>query len=317
MSLHTHVVGHPIAHSLSPVIFAAAGVDIHCERADVERGHLADFLAGQGREDRGLSVTMPLKKEALSVCTHIDDLAVRVGAINTIVVGKIDCAEDVGAQRGRQYQWIPNAHRRQLANTPVEDTAVYGCNTDVAGIVAAIRETLGDEATFSNAVILGSGATASSALAAVQELGQPHTLICSRRHVMQGSVFAVAQRLGVPVEYAPLTHAHEYMEHADLVISTLPAHVADTLAQRLRGAHVPNLAVLDVSYDPYPSALSTAVIAAGGIDIPGYEMLIHQGIEQARIFSGREPDTDAIHATVLAHVQRRHAADQDSAQEGR
>lgn len=337
MLLHTHVVGHPIAHSLSPAILAAAGVGIHCERADVDRGELAAFLAGPGKADRGLSVTMPLKKEAFSICTQVEDLAMRVGAINTIVIEEADTDGDAGAQdeqmihgsqgaqrthsyahgaqaqssqSGENVQGGANAESSQRGqqiehSRPSAGRTIYGLNTDVAGIVQAIRETLGEEAAFTNAVILGSGATAGSALAALQDLGQPQTRICSRRRVMDNSVFAVAQRLGVSVEHAPLTDVHEHIEQADIVISTLPAHVADPLAQRLRGLRLPDLAVLDASYNPYPSDLTTAVLAAGGTDIPGYEMLIHQGIEQARIFSGREPDAEAIHAAVRAHIQQR------------
>ncbi|MCI5825301.1 MAG: hypothetical protein MR006_01370 [Arcanobacterium sp.] len=323
--MHTHVVGQPIAHSMSPLIFSAAGLGIHCERAEVGAGELARFIAGPGSGDRGLSVTMPLKKEAFTVCTWVHNRAAQVGAINTLVIGELpantvvaeefsaaphirETATEHSAASWQGAQYSPGssltAGVARLPSQP-QRVPIYGINTDISGIVAAVRETLGSAAQVSAAVILGSGATASSALAALQELHVHQIRVCARRYHTVGSVFEVAHRLGISVEYVPLAQAAQQLRDSDLLISTLPAHVADPIAMQLAAMRLPQLAVLDAAYNPYPSALTQMVVAAGGIEIPGYEMLIHQGIEQARIFSGREPDTAAIHQAVRTEVQLR------------
>ena len=84
----------------------------------------------------------------------------------------------------------------------------------------------------------------------------------------------------------------------EAVISTLPAHAADALAAPLGlevakspgsiapGALAPGAVLLDVAYDPWPSALANAWEAAGGVVVSGLAMLVHQGVEQVKLFSG-------------------------------
>lgn len=161
------VIGSPVAHSLSPVLHRAAYADLGLEGweyapRDVAPGALAGVLAelaapcGPGPVWAGLSVTMPHKQAMLPALDVVDPLAAAVGAANTVV-----------AQR-----------------SGTGPALLAGFNTDVAGVVGALRETGGGTrwAEGATALVLGSGATACSALAALAELGAARLIVAARNH---------------------------------------------------------------------------------------------------------------------------------------
>ena len=124
------ILGSPVAHSLSPVLHTAAYRALglsgwHYERHEVDEAGLPGFLAGLGGDWAGLSLTMPLKRVALALADARSDLAVEVGAANTLV--------------------------RCEAGWRAE-------NTDVHGISAALREA--GTTAAGHALILGAGGTA-------------------------------------------------------------------------------------------------------------------------------------------------------------
>jgi len=265
------VLGSPIAHSLSPVLHRAAyralGLDDwHYDRFECDETGLAAFLEGLDSSWRGLSLTMPLKRAVLPLLDTVTPLAEQVGGANTVVL---------------------------------RDGARHGDNTDVYGIVAALREA-GVTAPGS-AAIIGGGATA--AVAALRELGLDKAVIWVREVARAGGVLAAAKRLGVAIEVRTLDR---FDPDAELVISTLPAGAADPLAPRLAG--VP--AVLDVVYAPWPTALARAVAARGGTVVGGLAMLLHQAVRQVELMTGRaDVPVEAMRAAGEAELARRSAAE--------
>ena len=97
------------------------------------------------------------------------------------------------------------------------------------------------------------------------------------------SVLATAERVGVAVAVGRLDPEAAALD-ADLVVSTLPAGAADPLAAHPWRAEQ---AVLDVAYDPWPSAVAASVAAAGGTVVSGALMLLHQAADQVRLMTGR------------------------------
>lgn len=85
---HLAVLGSPIAHSLSPTLHAAAydALDLPFTygRHEVASGGLAAFVAGLGPEWRGLSLTMPLKREVLPLLDRTTPLVDELGVANTV-----------------------------------------------------------------------------------------------------------------------------------------------------------------------------------------------------------------------------------------
>jgi len=109
--------------------------------------------------------------------------------------------------------------------------------------------------------------------------------------------------MGVEPRLFRLDDAAGEIGQLDVVVSTLPAHAADPLADDL-AAEVRG-ALLDVSYDPRPTALSAAWALRGGPVVGGERMLLHQAAEQVRLMTGRPAPTSAMDAalgTVLTSV---------------
>ncbi|MFC4555162.1 shikimate dehydrogenase [Georgenia faecalis] len=277
------VLGRPVAHSLSPVLHHAAyralGLDWVYGRAEAGEEDLAGLLAALDDQWAGLSLTMPLKHAALGHLDVVDELAEVVGAVNTVLV-------QPGARGGR----------------PI----LVGANTDVYGIVAALREAAPDGWRPRTAVVLGAGATAASSLAALGQLGATAPVVVARSAARAAGTLQAGRRMGVDVTLRPWSDAAAAVAGADVVVSTLPAGGADELAAVLGAgpAARPGAVLLDVAYDPWPSALASTWAAAGGLVAPGWGMLLHQGAEQVRLMSGRPAPVAAMRAALEGALAR-------------
>ena len=283
MTLRAAVLGHPISHSKSPALHRAAyahlGVALDYSAIDVTEAALPAFMAGvredlrQGESWRGLSVTMPLKSGMVREVDEVRGVARDLGVVNTV------------------------AFERPAAGDSAGETRLVGYNTDVAGIVNALRHA--GAASAPTAVVLGGGGTSAAAVAALKELGAPDADIFVRNVTRAAEARAAAAAIGLPVRVLPLAGAAAAVAGADVVISTLPPRAADPLAAELSelfahraGGASPETAsvrpgvLLDVAYDPWPSRIASAWQEAGGTVVPGLEMLIYQAVEQGRHFPG-------------------------------
>lgn len=213
---------------------------------------LPAFLAGLDGEWRGLSLTMPLKQAVLPHLDEVSDLARDVAAANTVLL---------------------------------DDGRLRGDNTDVHGIVAALAEA--GVVSARRAVVLGGGATARSALAALAELGERSPVLVVRSEPVE--TLAAAARLGVRPSVAP--YRPEVLAGCDLLISTLPPGAADAVAPHVAG--VP--ALLDVVYDPWPTALAAA---CSGTVVSGAAMLLHQAAAQVELMTGQSAPVEAMRAAL-------------------
>ncbi|MDT7545364.1 MAG: shikimate dehydrogenase [Actinomycetota bacterium] len=211
---------------------------------------LPAFLAGLDESWAGLSLTMPLKQAVLPLLASASELAEQVAAANTVL--------------------LPARH---------------GENTDVAGMVAALAEA--EITSVSRAVVLGGGATARSALAALAILGCRAPTLVVRSEPTE--TLAAARRLDVE----PLVTGWDpaVLEATDLVISTVPAGAADGFAPYV--ADVPVL--LDVVYDPWPTALA---LSCRGTVVGGASMLLHQAAAQVALMTGLKPPLEAMRAAL-------------------
>ena len=223
------VLGKPIAHSLSPVLHRAAYealgfADWTYELVECDEAGLAAYVWSRGPEWAGLSLTMPLKRTVLPLLDHVDHLAAAVGGANTVVF----------RPEGR-----------------------YGYNTDVQGIVDALTEA--GAPTPATVTILGAGATACSALAAVGELGAAGADVIVRDPSRASGLLTTADRLGLKARLRPWADlADDDAALPDLLISTVPAGAADDYSERIRLTRPAPPAVLDVVYHPWPTPLAQA-----------------------------------------------------------
>jgi len=248
------VLGDPVEHSLSPLLhraaYAALGLDWTYNAVRVPTGGLAAYVAGLGPEWRGLSLTMPLKREVVSLLTSRDRWTEMSGAANTVLLD---------ADGGR-----------------------HGLNTDVPGAEAAIAEAT--DASVHRALVLGGGATAASVLLALAERGlEQATLAVRDPGRAAGTLAAVRRHPGRPaVTVVPLDGLAAV--EADLVVSTIPA-TAQGESLLAAVADVP--IVFDVLYDPWPTPLAAAATADGRIVVGGLDLLVWQAVDQLRAMTGR------------------------------
>jgi shikimate dehydrogenase len=241
---------------LSPALHRAAyralGLDWTYDALDVGEQDLPAFLGALGPQWRGLSLTMPLKTAVLPLLDEVDPLARQVAAANTVLL-----------QDGRRT----------------------GVNTDVHGLICALREA-GVER-VAHGVVLGGGATARSALAALVELGERQPRLAVRSHPVE--TLAAAERLGAQPQVVPLGPAA--LHGCDVVVSTLPPGAGDALAPH--AGDVPVL--LDVVYDPWPTPLAAA---CRGIVVSGHVMLLHQAARQVELMTGHPAPVEAMRAAL-------------------
>jgi shikimate dehydrogenase len=229
------VLGDPITHSLSPVLhragYAATGLDWTYDAVRVPAGGLADHLAGLDASWRGLSLTMPLKREAMPLADTVSQRAALVGATNTLVL---------------------------------VDGEVHADNTDLPGAAAAIRERYDGPVTA--ATILGAGATAASVGLALCDLGARSVLLLARDPARAAETVAALERHpdGPRVDVGSLAADPA---RGEVVVSTIPAaaQTPDLVARCADPA-----VVFDAIYEPWPTPLAEAAgdrVLVGGLDL--------------------------------------------------
>lgn len=247
------VLGSPIEHSKSPLIhnaiFEAMGQDSSYERVEI-RSNLASWVKALDDSWFGLSVTMPLKIEALELATRVDPLAIAAQSANTLV--------------RQPHGW--DAY-----------------NTDVMGIQLALSNFR-----FSSVCVLGTGATARSAIVAMLEKGK--TVSVWGRDSQKLS--ALQAEFGI----SPIQNLHTALSQP-AVISTLTAHaVDDQLESNYSGF------LLDVIYSPWPTKLASRFSKEKVVS--GLEMLLWQAIGQQRLFQGFELDETLPNEVNLVRAAR-------------
>lgn len=268
------VLGSPIAHSLSPRLhraaYAALGLDWSYDAVELTPPELEGFLVGLGPEWAGLSLTMPLKQAVLPLLDSVDPVAVATGAANTVVL----------RNGGRE-----------------------GFNTDVYGIVAALREAGVEAGQVTRAVVIGGGATAASALGALKQLGEDSPNVLVRDERRAGALRECADRLGMRIRVDTLSEALLNEPGVDLIINTTPAGALDAVVRQVTPPPRPAV-LLDVVYAPWPTPLATTYRRAGATVIGGAEMLLHQAAAQVTLMTGREAPLAAMRAGLL-HLEQR------------
>ena len=248
------MLGHPVAHSLSPVLHRAAyvelGLDWRYDAVDVREPELRGFLDGLDPSWRGLSLTMPLKRTVVPLVDTLTPDAARARAANTVVL-----------EEGRRV----------------------GHNTDVPGAVAALTER--HAGPVDRAVVLGGGATAASVLLALADLGCRQAVLLVRDPSRASETLEVvaghphAPRLAV----APLPTAGAAVPGTDVLVSTVPAAAqTEAVTALVGGASV----VLEVVYDPWPTPLAARAAAAGVPLVGGLDLLVHQAARQVELMTG-------------------------------
>lgn len=243
---------------------------IECDEAG-----LPELLGSLGPDWAGLSLTMPLKRAVLPLLDRAEQLVTDVGAANTVLL-----ADGVRA----------------------------GYNTDVPGMITALADAA--VSLDGPVLMLGSGATACSALVALSRAGAPAVTVAVRDPAKADPLLAVASRCGIRadlVAFGPGEARQEWLaEHSAgtrqwrLVLSTVPGGAADAYADLIATGQLAADAVFDVLYDPWPTRVATAATLAGAAVISGFELLLHQAAGQVRLMTGMAAPVESMRSAGLA-----------------
>lgn len=272
MSLRLAVLGHPIAHSLSPVLHTAwiraAGVDATYEAIDVGPPPDQDARARAllGALD-GANLTAPLKGRALAWLDRIEPVARAIGAVNTVV-------------------------RR--------DGELRGSNTDLDGFADALVG-LGFDARDRAAVVLGAGGAGRAVAAALIRAGARVRVLNRSPDAARDAVRQLAEA-GLPgARAAGFDAADEAVAQADLIASCLARDAHPPIDPAIPPIHA---LCVDVNYGPGTAGWLAALAARGARVADGTSMLIHQGARAFEAFTGFPADPDVGRMSLERAAQR-------------
>jgi shikimate dehydrogenase len=261
------VLGHPIAHSLSPVMHNAALAalardhprfrDWHYVRFDIPPADLPPALdLLHQKKFHGLNLTVPHKILAFERVAKIDPAALRVGAVNTLV-------------------WTERGWR--------------GHNTDGYGLAAAMRETLGRDLAGAHIVLLGAGGAARGAAVECLQQRCASLWIGNRTRPHLDALLAVLAPLAgrIPLRDFLCATPSAAIPRGALVINATSAglHAGDAPPVDLRKLPRP-ASVFDMIYNPPETPLLTQARALGLPRANGLAMLVHQGAKSLEIWTG-------------------------------
>lgn len=282
-SVRLAVLGHPVAHSLSPAMqnagLEAIRMDARYAKIECPPDKLAEAVELARRAGfLGLNLTIPHKFEALGICTELDDTGRLLGAVNTLLF---------------------------------DGSRIVGFNTDGQGLVRAVREAFGMDLRDLRVMILGAGGGAGSAAALQCALEKcPRLVLVNRTEDKAHDVAAKAKRLlrsdrlegpEDPVTVIPLeTEAlRDQLERTDLVINATAMGMKRSDAPLVPAALLrPDLVVYDMIYRPPLTRLLEDAQAAGARTANGLSMLLHQGALSLEIWSNRSAPLEAMRSAL-------------------
>ncbi|MEA5594707.1 shikimate dehydrogenase [Rivularia sp. UHCC 0363] len=276
------VIGHPVEHSLSPLMHNAAltklGLNYIYLPFPIEPQNLAKALDGFAAIGVvGFNATIPHKRAIIPLLSQIDPIAQAVGAVNTVF--------------RENDRWI-------------------GTNTDVEGFIAPLQLLERDWSQVV-AVVLGNGGAARAVVAGCTQLG------CASVHVV-GRNLPKLQEFRDNWQDSPLKvnlQVHQWdslpkiIQQANLLINTTPIgmhpHIENSPLDAQLFAHLPKDTIIyDLIYTPSPTKFLQYAQAQGVTAIDGLEMLVQQGAAALKIWLQQDVPVDVMRQTLQQHLYR-------------
>lgn len=258
------VIGHPVAHSLSPFIHACfareTGESLSYRLFDVTpemfRGRTLDFFRSGGK---GLNVTLPHKVAAAELANELTPRAARAGAVNTLAL---------------------------------RDEKLLGDNTDGAGLVRDLRDFLSVSLSGRRVLILGAGGAARGVIAPLFELNPVDIVIANRSENRAFALAAGFQDLGA---ISGSTFAALAGQNFGLVINATSASLDGQLPPLPSGIVAPEAVCYDMVYGKAETPFMRWALAQGcARAVQGLGMLVEQAAESFFVWRGVRPDTGPV-----------------------
>lgn len=258
------LIGHPVEHSFSPPMhnaaFNALNMDWTYVAFDVEPSNLKSAIDGaRSLNIKGLNVTIPHKIEVMKYLDEIDEVARLIGAVNTI-----------------------------------DFRNMKGYNTDGIGAVKAIEEVTSIK--NKNVVVAGAGGASRAISFYIAKYGAESITILNR-NVDKASNLAKDINLIDDVKPDSISQINDYVCEADILIDTTPVGMHPNVdADAIVGAEDmhEDLVVFDAVYNPNETSLIKQAIKANAKPVYGIKMLLYQGAESFKIWTGQNPPVDVM-----------------------
>ncbi|MGD6772935.1 shikimate dehydrogenase [Staphylococcus simulans] len=264
------VIGHPIDHSLSPIMhdanFKALKRDDTYEALNIppKHFHLIKEIINEKQLD-GFNITIPHKENIIPYLDEIDSHAETIGAINTVKI-----------ENGR---WL-------------------GYNTDGIGYVKGLQEVY-PKLENAKILLIGAGGASKGLAAALNEIVTTPLAVANR-------TMSRFDTWNLSVEQLTLSDAEKMLDRFDIVINTTPAGMnknkdvvisLDNLA--------PHTLVSDIVYIPSKTPILALAEKKGNPIYNGLDMFVNQGAESFKIWTGQTADTEAMKTAVIEQLKRR------------
>ncbi|WP_202080721.1 shikimate dehydrogenase [Caldalkalibacillus salinus] len=278
------VIGHPVAHSLSPIMHQAAfntlGLPHHYHAFDVAPENLKDAIRGiKTLGIKGVNVTIPHKENVIPLLDEVDPEARTIGAVNTVVE---------------------------------RDGMLYGYNTDGEGYVRSLIEETGIQLNQTDAVMIGAGGAAKAISVYLLKHGIRSLTIINRTYTKahtlakQLTVYAEEQDLSTDITVLDWEEAVVKQYSFQLFVQTTPIGMWPNIDQTpLTISNIqPGAVVSDIIYNPLETAFLHEAQRAGATIHSGLGMFIHQGALAFEYFTSHKAPIDKMKSMVLNRLQQ-------------
>ena len=261
------LIGHPVEHSFSPPMhnaaFDALDMDYSYVAFDVDPNNLKSAIEGaQSLNIKGFNVTIPHKVNVMQYLDELDEVARLIGAVNTI-----------------------------------DFKNLKGYNTDGIGAVKAIEEVISIK--NKNVVVAGAGGASRAISFYVAKYGAESLTILNRNESKAESLAGDVSDSGLigEVESDSINAIDNYMENADVLIDTTPLGMHPNIDDEpiVKADKMDeNLVVFDAVYNPNETVLLKEAIKANAKPVYGIKMLLYQGAESFKIWTGKTAPVDVM-----------------------
>ena len=261
------LIGHPVEHSFSPPMHNAAfdelGMDYAYVAFDVNPTDLQTAIEGaKSLNIKGFNVTIPHKIEVMKFLNEIDEVAGLIGAVNTI-----------------------------------DFKTLKGYNTDGIGAVRAIEEVTSIK--NKNVVVAGAGGASRAISFYLAKYGAESMAILNRNVEKAQGLAADVSQSGLigEVKADSISEIRNYLKDADILVDTTPIGMHPNISDEpiaFAEDMDEDLVVFDAVYNPNETVLLKEAIKAGANPVYGIKMLLYQGAESFKIWTGRDAPVDVM-----------------------
>lgn len=273
-TMKAFVIGHPIAHSRSPLIHGywleRHGISGTYERIDIAPDDLERFVRNLPESGFiGGNVTIPHKEETCRLVDRLDEAARAVGAVNTL--------------------WLDGG-------------AICGGNTDATGFAADLDVHASSWRSAKSALVLGAGGASRAILHALTTAGIADIRLVNRTFARAEEL---SERFGTGIQAHHWQDANDLASTSDLVVNTTSVGLNGQGEMPLDVAQLPaNATVVDIVYTPLQTPLLAAAAKRGLKTVDGLGMLLHQAVPGFERWFGVRPQvTDRLRGIIVADIE--------------